>query len=355
MEHEGMAPVGALDYGRPTDRRGGATRTDKRRSKMPTATFPHTLLVTALTATLVASATPPAQAGGAPACGTVVGPGETLVLTDDMGPCDDNAAPFAIRVRDGGTLDMATHSITCNDTNANMEVPDGILLDEGHATVLAGSVSGCLNGLRMTGAAANTITGVTATGNTANGVYIENTSGKNRLTSVNAIGNGGNGIVLLSDKNKIKNGNIQNNGNNGVFVGGNKNKLNNVLIAGNNRGIYVEGTGHKILKSTSNNNAIVGIEIGGDDVKVVKSTASQNDGTGILVASAAKVIKSIATLNDGDGIVVTAAGASEVSILKNESVGNGIVSGVDLVDSDCGAGHLWKKNTFDDSMGACVQ
>jgi parallel beta-helix repeat protein len=157
------------------------------------------------------------------ACGGTVGPGETVTLTGDLGPCDD--VPAAVTV-EGGTLDLGGFTIFCADTDGDDRLSVGVELGGTKAQVRNGTVTGCYSGVRVEGGGKAAVTGVTASNNATDGVQIR--SDKNKIKGNTAAGNGDEGFDVLGSRNKITGNTATGNSSDGIDVASNARK-NNVV------------------------------------------------------------------------------------------------------------------------------
>jgi hypothetical protein len=81
----------------------------------------------------------------------VVQKGQKVTLTADVGPCDGDSGSDAAIFLDGGTLDLAGHTVTCSDVDTNGDTSQGIALFGKKSKVMNGTVVGCQNGIFLAG------------------------------------------------------------------------------------------------------------------------------------------------------------------------------------------------------------
>ena len=164
------------------------------------------------------------------ACGDKIGPGQTVTLTGNVGPCDDVGAAVTV---DGGTLDLGGFTLSCSDTDGDNALPIGILLTGQKAQVRNGTVTGCYDGVRIEGGGKAVVSGVTASQNANDGVQIQ--TDKNKVTGSTTAGNGDEGIEVFGSRNKIIANTVTGNGSDGIDVGGStrKNKILRNVATGN--------------------------------------------------------------------------------------------------------------------------
>ena len=180
------------------------------------------------------------------ACGGIVGPGQTVTLTGNVGPCDDVAVAITV---DGGTLDLGGFTLSCADTDEDNALPTGIELNGKKAQVRNGSVVGCFNGVRVEGSGKGVVTGMTLSGNASDGVQVR--SDKNKITANTTSGNGDEGVDVLGSKNKIIGNTTTGNGADGIDVSSSARK-------------------NKILRNTSTGNAGADLQDSGAGCKANK-------------------------------------------------------------------------------------
>jgi parallel beta-helix repeat protein len=213
-------------------------------------------------------------------CGSTIGRDEKVILTGDLGPCDGVAAAIVV---DSGTLDLGGFTVGCADTNADGDLPQGIVLVGRHARVTNGRVVGCSNGIGLAGAGKHLVQGVTITGSADDGVDVA-MGDKNRLVGNTSSNNGSDGIYLRTDRNKVS-GNVTNgNAEDGIDVPstGDHNRIVGHRAEGNaDSGVEVGGTGNKIALAMANGNGGDGILLGGSRNKVRGGTSSGNGETDI--------------------------------------------------------------------------
>jgi parallel beta-helix repeat protein len=210
-------------------------------------------------------------------CGDTISKGQTVTLTGDVGPCDDNSED-ALIVVDSGVLDLGGHTVTCADANADTELPLGIVLTGKKAQLRNGTVVGCRTNVFFGGSGKHRVEGVTARGAARYGFYFDDGSPKNQVLGNVADANGDDGFQIQSDKNKIENNTSQNGQDDGIDVTqGIKNKITGNTATGNsNSGIEATGSKNKIVGNTATNNGSYGIGVGEKKNKVIGNTATNN-------------------------------------------------------------------------------
>jgi hypothetical protein len=250
-------------------------------------TIPRAALVVAI---LIA----PVVAAAQVSCGTIVGKGETVTLTADVGPCDgDSGSTAALQVR-GGTLDLGGRTVRCGDLNVDGEVPQGIVLSDKKSKVMNGSVVGCANGIAIGGNGKHLVERVTSQNSLDDGFDIIQGPNKNKLIDVTAIANGSDGIKVDSDKNKITNAVTTGNAEDGIDLTStaDKNKITNARSENNgDDGIEVGGNKNKVKLSTAIANGEDGVDFGGVKNKVTGGSAQSNGAFDLNDCSGNKVKK----------------------------------------------------------------
>lgn len=221
----------------------------------------------------------PAVARAQVSCGATIRKGERVTLTADLGPCDGVDAALVV---DSGTLDLGGFTVSCTDTNADGDLPQGIVLSGRKARVTNGSVVGCSNGVGLAGSGKHRLENVTVTGSRDDGIDVA-AGDKNRLAGNTASGNGSDGIYLRTDKNKLSDNVTSGNAEDGLDIpsSGDKNKVVRHRADGNgDSGIEAGGTKNTLATPTATGNAEDGIVLGGGKNKVRGGTSSGNGANG---------------------------------------------------------------------------
>ena len=210
-------------------------------------------------------------------CGTTIGKGEQLTLTEDLGPCDNDDA--AALIVDSGTLDLGGRTVTCADTDIDGDLPQGVVLFGKKSRVTNGTIVGCSNGVGLGGSGKHLVQDVTITGSADDGVDILSDSVKNKLIGVTAQDSASDGIYVRSDKNKLTDATASGNAGDGIELaeGADKNKLLRASAGANgNNGIEVNGSKNKLTDCTANENGSSGMDLGGAKNKVRGGSAAAN-------------------------------------------------------------------------------
>jgi len=218
----------------------------------------------------------PSAAFAQVACGTVVGKGEKLTLTADLGPCDGVDAGIVVA---GGSVDLGGRTVSCADLDGDGDLPLGVVLTDKKSKLRNGTVIGCSDGVGLGGDGKHVVTGVTVRDSGQDGFDNLPSTGKCKLIDVTAIGNADDGMQLRGDKNKVVRGVSTDNGDDGIEIweSGEKNKLIDFRAERNqDEGILVLGSKNKITKPTANQNATVGIDLNGTANKVSGGSAQSN-------------------------------------------------------------------------------
>lgn len=217
-----------------------------------------------------------AHAGAQLPCGTVIGRGEQMTLTGDVGPCDNDDAA-ALRV-DGGSLDLGGFTVSCADMDADADLPQGVVLFGKKATLRNGRIVGCSNGVGLAGSGKHLVENVTVTGSSDDGFDIAEGT-KNKLNNNVASQNASDGYYVRTSKNKLTGNTASQNGDDGftIAAGGNKNKLSGSTATNNaDDGFEIDGSKNKLLATTATQNGESGIDLDGQKNKVIGGSAQGN-------------------------------------------------------------------------------
>ena len=243
--------------------------------------------------------------GASVVCGGTIGPGGTVKLDADVGPCAFNQP---ITVTGSAVLNLNGHQISCNQAVGFQPV---IILNGQGAVVKKGRLTGC--GIAVL---------VLGQGNTVNQIDCDQNidciwlggNGGHTVTKNDIHNNGHTGIVDIDSAglNRIRNNNLQNNGFSGIYIQQNGDDVRNNKSDGNGgSGIQIAAGGATVRNNHTSNNLMHGIFVGGNIL-------GQN--------------------ND---------------IRANRALGN---TDSDLADAwgDC-AHNMWKKNSFGTRNPLCIQ
>jgi len=264
---------------------------------------------------------------GAVACGDVLaGPGSFRLEQDLV--CSTTTA---LVVRDGATLDLGGHTVTCADLD------NGIAVAGTGARLLNGTVTGCNDGVSLSGER-HVVKRIRSRFN-VRGFVAEDGLEDARLSDSSAEFNGAGGFTLFGNGNVLRRNESFGNADVAIFVIGNRNTL---------------------TRNSTNGNCIVGgcaaaYEIGGDDNTISRNSATGED-TGFLLtpdfgsATGNTLVKNEAAFSFLAGIVVQ-DGATGNDLVRNTVSGGG----THLVDfnENCDA-NTWRKNTFETANQACI-
>jgi hypothetical protein len=282
--------------------------------------------VTMLGMAIIVTRASPAAAVG---CGDVLsGPGSFRLDQDLL--CDTTTA---LTVRDGATLDLRGHTVTCA-----ADLDNGIVLAGRGARLLNGMVTGCNDGVALSGSR-HLVKRVRSAFN-VRGFVAEDGLAAARLDRNSAEYNRAGGFLIVGTDNVI---------------------IRNAAFGNGDVAILIIGDGHTLSRNATNGNCIVGgctaaYVIAGDDNAVSRNTATGED-TGFLVmsgddgATGNTLRRNKALFSFLAGIVVQ-EGASGNALVHNTAGG----PGVDLVDfnEEC-AGNVWRRNVFEFANQACIQ
>ncbi len=220
------------------------------------------------------------------------------VLTENV-VCDTSST-YAVRLDDGGSLDLNGFVLSCNSDNN-----DGVLIDGKGAKLYNGTVGGsCDDGVYASSTGSKCqISNVLSTGHNDDGFEIRADGCK--LTNNVALDNGDDGFVIFGSKNTLTGNLSRDNGWYGFSTssGTEKNKLTSNTAAGNAYdGFEILGTGHKLQKNLSTDNEEEGYYINGDKHNLTQNRAFKNDLHGIAnYASNTKIQKDVSSDNNDSG------------------------------------------------------
>jgi len=275
-------------------------------------------------------------------CGGTVGPGGTVALTADVGPCGNLTNP-AVRVIGPVTFDLAGFRILC-DPNAP---PNGIRAEGKSAKITRGSVESCQSGIQLRGDGKHKIEDLVSRRNNE-GFEID--SNKNKLKRVAAIENAENGFLVTGNGNKIEDAEaVGSTDGHGFEVVGDGNTFKRIAISkSDEEGLLVEGDDNRIKDCRLTDNRGPGADLEGENNKIEKCLVSSNgDGDGSdsgieIDGTDTQVKKNVVLDNDPRGIHVHGGAANNV-IKQNTVLGNEANDVQD--DTACGT-NTWQKNKF---------
>ena len=231
-------------------------------------------------------------------CGDTIGPGERIKLTQDIGPCQTDAA---ITVVGPAVLNLNGHTVAGNGEN------DGIVIEGKKARVMNGTIIGCYNALVVMG------------------------EGRHKIKRIKAEDNIDQAIVVYSDNNMFLWNKADMNGDDGFYVEGSGNRfILNKIYNNDDEGLEVEGANNKIVGNRAIGNYSDNYEIGGDENRLVFNKAKQGGREGFEIEGIGNIVKhNLAKDNGGNGFQVE---GSEALLKRNRSKNNG-KNGI-LVDDD---------------------
>jgi hypothetical protein len=262
-------------------------------------------------------------------CGDVVaGPGSERLETDLA--C---AAPVALTVRDGATLDLGGRTVTCTAGGV------GVALEGAGARLLDGVVTGCDTGVALSGRS-HLVRNVRATFN-GRGFVTGGALDDTRLEDNGADFNAAGGVHVLGDRNVIRRTVAFGNGDTALFVVGVGNTvtrnetMGNCLPGGCAAAVVVAGGGNAVTRNTAT----------GEQTAFLLASGF---GTG---TSGNTLVKNTALFSGLAGIVV-ADGAVDNRLRRN-AVRGGAVHLVDF-NADCGT-NVWERNSFRTGNQPCIR
>jgi parallel beta-helix repeat protein len=209
-------------------------------------------------------------------CGDTIGKGQRVTLTANVGPCDNDDA--AALIVDGGQLDLGGFTVSCADTDGDLDLPQGVVLFGKKSKVRNGTVTGCSNGVGLGGQGKHLVQAITVSGSADDGIDVA--SAKNKVLGNSVSGSGSDGIYVRTDKNRVADNTVSGSVEDGIDIIGDadKNRLSdNRCDANGDAGIEVGGTKNVVKNTTASNNAQEGIDLGEDGKnKVVGGTLQGN-------------------------------------------------------------------------------
>lgn len=137
-------------------------------------------------------------------CGDTLGPGGTINLTEDVGPCDGSVMP-ALTIIGPVTVEMNNFKVRCNREDAG----DGILILGTNAEVYSGTVQNCTDGVIVSGGGNHLLSDIEARNNFWDGFSVQ--SANNIVRRSVADKNGGHGFWVIGDDNEIRSNNATRN------------------------------------------------------------------------------------------------------------------------------------------------
>jgi parallel beta-helix repeat protein len=212
-------------------------------------------------------------------CDGYVGPGETLVLGADLGPCDGE---YEVLLVESGTLDLGGHTVSCADTNADGILPYGIVLVGKKAQLRNGTVTGCYHNVILDDKGRHTVENVTAENALFDGFQLWST--RNRVSGSFALGNGDDGFQIAAPKNKLSGNVAEGSGEDGIdVVDAARNSLTDNVVSGSaDDGFDIGGDRNKLIGNESTANLDTGIRVGGARNKLLANTSTGNGGFDLL-------------------------------------------------------------------------
>lgn len=226
----------------------------------------------------------PGLAAAQIACGGVLEPGTTVVLTADVGPCDGGDWALAV---DGAVLDLNGHTFSCADTDGDGAVPDGIVLFGRGAILRNGTVRGCDDNVFLAGKGKHRVEDVVTTEAAEDGLYVQPRSTRSVVARTTARANGDDGFEVRGGRTRIEGCTAADNREDGidVTVGGAGTTVTTNTVSGNaDAGIDVEAPGTKVLANTVRDNGGYGIEVSGRRNRILGNVVSGSGAGADIVA-----------------------------------------------------------------------
>ncbi len=280
----------------------------------------------------------PMAAHAAVGCGQSIT--SSMTLDHDLNcPTSDGIIVNASNV----VLDLGGHTITGGATSGGGRRGVGVSFDRHNVVVKNGVVRGFDQGVRLSGRADATITGMVLDAN-GSGIHTETDSAGSRIVG-NSIVNtiqfsgiqmGGNGHV-------VENNDFNNVASTGVFLSGNNNVIRNNRLNGAGASAIVIGA-FPSNPGPFVNNQIIGNQVAGSSRTFTSSSISLNNGSGTVIQanvvngrrttpgvfvfnSANTVVSGNTLVNNSSGVLVrgTSTGTQVIGNQANQSTFAGVV------------------------------
>lgn len=185
------------------------------------------------------------------ACGDVLGPGGTFVATANIGPC---AQDPAVSIVGPVKVDFAGFDVSCD---ALTKI--GVAITGTRAKVVNGSISGCLDGVRVGGEGRHQLSHLVSRNHDDDG--FETHSERNTFTFNTAADNGDQGFVVTCSLGCLTTGDQQ------TFV-------HNVSTRNRDRGFNVNSNRNRLDQNVSNNDGDTCFDVDGDNNWLNRNMAS---------------------------------------------------------------------------------
>jgi hypothetical protein len=300
----------------------------------------------------------------APVCGqTVGGPGETVVLDGNVGPCPGNGLNIATGTE---VVDLAGFTVSCVSADAGIGIVAYDTVDR--IEIRNGTVTTC--GIGVDGPAHTRIVGMTLTGNLdgyLGGSCTDSTASGNlrdgmalrggKSSGCEAHDNGADGISITGGAKKIllSDSSALNNAGSGIAVK-RPARLTDIVASGNDQhGVVITATGAVRLDGVvTDGNVGDGVRneaLADSKILIRNSSADGNGESGYNLLQKTKVLRNTSLNNVANGIAVTFT-ADGSRIGRNTTSGNG----TDLFDEQVNCGqNKWKFNEFVTSNRLCIK
>ena len=251
-------------------------------------------------------------------------------------------------ISNGIQLATGTNNLTITNSRVSGNGASGIAVQGGSGNTISSTIAGltaagtaaqgnAVNGIAITGASGTLITGVVSSGNTRDGIYIQNgatgTTISNAMLGVDATGtvaiaNGQNGLHILSANSTTID-----------TVNASSNKLHGVFLRGTSSGTSI--TKSVLSGNTQNglllNNAVANTTVTNSSIGVTSTgvaLGNGQNGISVITTGANTVVKSSTISNNGQyGIITTAANGGEIGGLgkaDGNTIAKNAVHGISL-------------------------
>ncbi len=316
-------------------------------------------------------------------CGDTIGPNQTVVLQQDVGPCDDTTG--GLTVIGPAELNLNGFLVYCEASKLSppdVIVPDAISIEGQSARVHNGSILFCHHGVRVAGQGQHTVDTLAIQNSAGSGLLVE--SNRNSLRNISVSLSGAEGVAVNGNNNKVSESYVESADGSGFGIYGNKNQLrDNTATQTYSTGFYIAGDHNRLEKNqavdnydgfsietelpqdSASRNTLVdneahdnsnwGFIVYGSTEKTIllKNSAQRNGGGGFSINGRRHKLKdNEAILNGLDGIKLRST-AQNITIKKSVARDNSQIPFFDTFDlddnsSNCGT-NTWAKNIFGSS------
>ena len=278
-------------------------------------------------------------------CGQTLGPSTgTLYLENNVGPCDGASA--AITLIGPVRLDLNGHTVSCQDTDGDALVPNGIALQGPRALVRNGTVNRCSVGVLVSGDH-NRVASVSISDSRRNAILVE---GNFNVLTRNFVNTAGAAAVDVSGDRNILHENVVRRGTVAYLVTGDYNNLRGNVGRSSGDGFVISGQRPTLVSNFAMFNFGRGFWILPSGCILHTNGAVLNDREGFFIQSSDCILRGNSSGNNLYGIVV---GGFNNAMIGNGAGGN---ERIDLVDfnGEC-TSNIWSSNSFGTKDPDCIE